>query len=55
MGNGTIVLSLAVWKGRVQLGGVIVEGEFKVFDSGGQLGFPLGETTITGVLYKAGI
>ena len=33
MGNGTIVLSLAVWKGRVQLGGVIVEGEFKVFDS----------------------
>ena len=41
MGNGTIIPSLVVWKGRVQLGGVTVEGEFKVFDSGGSWAFLL--------------
>jgi hypothetical protein len=38
MGNGTIVPSLAVWRGRMQLGSVTVEGEVEVFDSGGSWG-----------------
>ena len=43
MGNGVIVPSLAVWKGRMQLGRVTIEGEFEVFDSGGSWAFLLGK------------
>ena len=43
MGNGTIIPSLAVWEGKIQLGGVTVEGEFEVFDSGGSWAFLLGK------------
>ena len=43
MGNGVIVPSLAVWKGRMKLGGVEIEGEFEVFDSGGSWAFLLGK------------
>ena len=43
MGNGMIVPSLAVWKGKMALGGVTVEGEFEVFDSGGSWAFLLGK------------
>ena len=43
MGNGVIVPSLAVWKGRMQISGVTVEGEFEVFDSGGSWAFLLGK------------
>jgi hypothetical protein len=52
MGNGTIVPSLAVWKGRAQLGGVIVEGEFEVFDSGGSWAFLLGKPLLRGFRAK---
>ena len=34
MANGVIVPSQAVWKGVLELGGLRVEGEFEVFDSG---------------------
>ena len=43
MGNGTIVPSLAVWRGRMRLSGVTIEGEFEVFDSGGSWAFLLGK------------
>ena len=43
MGNGTIVPSLAVWKGRMQISEVTVGGEFEVFDSGGSWAFLLGK------------
>lgn len=43
MGNGTIIPSLAVWKGSVQLEGVTVKGEFEVFNSGGSWAFLLGK------------
>jgi hypothetical protein len=43
MGNGTIVPSLAVWKGRMRLGEVTVNGEFEVFDSGSSWAFLLGK------------
>ena len=43
MGNGTIVPSLAVWKGRMQIKEVTVGGEFEVFDSGGSWAFLLGK------------
>jgi hypothetical protein len=43
MGNGTLVPSLAVWRGRMRLGEVTVEGEFEVFDSGGSWAFLLGK------------
>ena len=43
MGNGVIVPSLAVWRGKMQLGKVTVEGEFEVFDSGGSWAFLLGK------------
>ena len=43
MGNGMIVPSLAVWKGKMQLGKVTIEGEFEVFDSGGSWAFLLGK------------
>jgi intracellular sulfur oxidation DsrE/DsrF family protein len=43
MGNGTIVPSLAVWKGKMRLGEVTVEGEFEVFDSGSSWAFLLGK------------
>ena len=33
MGNGVIIPSLAVWKGKMRLGEVTVEGECEVFDS----------------------
>ena len=41
-----IVPSLAVWKGEMQLGEVIIVGEFEVFDSGGSWGFLLGKPTL---------
>jgi hypothetical protein len=43
MGNGTIVPSLAVWKAKMRLGNVMIEGEFEVFDSGGSWAFLLGK------------
>jgi hypothetical protein len=43
MGNGTIVPSLAAWRGKVQVGGIEVEGAFEVFDSGGSWAFLLGK------------
>ena len=43
MGNGVIVPSLAVWKGRMKLGNATIEGEFEVFDSGGSWAFLLGK------------
>ena len=43
MGNGTIVPSLAVWRGEMRLGRVTIEGEFEVFDSGGSWAFLLGK------------
>ena len=43
MGNGTIVPSLAVWKGKMRLGKITIEGEFEVFDSGGSWAFLLGK------------
>ena len=43
MGNGVIVPLLAVWKGRMRLGGVTITGEFEVFDSGGSWAFLLGK------------
>ena len=43
MGNGVIVPSLAVWKGKMRLSGVEIEGEFEVFDSGGSWAFLLGK------------
>jgi hypothetical protein len=43
MGNGMIVPSLAVWKGKMRLGNVMIEGEFEVFDSGGSWAFLLGK------------
>ena len=43
MGNGTIVPSMAVWKGKMKLGGVTIDGEFEVFDSGGSWAFLLGK------------
>ena len=43
MGNGTIVPSQAVLRGRMRLGGVAIEGEFEVFDSGGSWAFLLGK------------
>ena len=43
MGNGTIVPSSAAWRGKMQLGRVMVEGEFEVFDSGGSWAFLLGK------------
>jgi hypothetical protein len=43
MGNGVIVPSLAVWKGKMRLGKVTIEGEFEVFDSGGSWAFLLGK------------
>jgi hypothetical protein len=35
MANGTIVLSQAKWKGKVTVGEIQMQGEFKVFDNGG--------------------
>ncbi|KDR76579.1 hypothetical protein GALMADRAFT_44480, partial [Galerina marginata CBS 339.88] len=43
MANGDIVPSKAVWKGRMTLGKVEVEGEFEVFDSKGGWAFLLGK------------
>ena len=43
MGDGTLIQSLAVWRGRVQLGEITVEGKFEVFDSGGSWAFLLGK------------
>ena len=39
MANGAIVPLLACWRGQITLGTVQAEGEFKVFDSGGQWAF----------------
>ena len=41
MGDGTIVPSLAVWKGSMRLGRVTVESKFEVFNSGGSWAFLL--------------
>ena len=54
MGDGTIIESLAVWKGKMQLGEVIVEGEFEVFNSGGSWAFLLGKPTLQ-IQSEAGI
>ena len=43
MGNGTVVPSLAAWKGKIRLGKVTIEGEFEVFDSGDSWAFLLGK------------
>jgi intracellular sulfur oxidation DsrE/DsrF family protein len=43
MGNGVIILSLVMWKGKLRLGGITVEGTFKVFNSGGNWAFLLGK------------
>ena len=43
MGNRTLVPSLAVWRGRMRLGGVTVKGEFEVFNSRGSWAFLLGK------------
>jgi hypothetical protein len=43
MGNGVIIPSLAVWRGKMQLGNVTAEGEVEVFDSGGSWAFLLGK------------
>jgi hypothetical protein len=43
MGNGIIIPSLAVWRGRMQLEEVTINGEFEVFDSGGSWAFLLGK------------
>jgi hypothetical protein len=43
MANGVIVRSQAVWKGIMELGGIRVEGEFKVFDSDHGWGFLFGK------------
>jgi len=43
MGNGTVISLLAVWKGRMQLENVTINGEFEVFDSGGSWAFLLGK------------
>lgn len=43
MANGTITLSKAVWRGEITLGGVMAQGEFKVFRSGGGWKFLLGK------------
>lgn len=41
MANGVIIPSLAVWKGKMQLGEMEIEGEFEVFDSKGGWAFLL--------------
>jgi len=43
MANGLIVLSQAVWKGMMVLGGIAFKGEFKVFDSKGGWAFLFGK------------
>ena len=43
MGNGMIIPSKAAWRGKMKLGGVTIEGEFEVFDSGGSWAFLLGK------------
>src|ERR1700679_3064121 len=43
MADGTIVPSKVVWKGKMQLEDVKIEGEFEVFDSGGGWAFLLGK------------
>ena len=43
MGNGVLVPSVAIWKGKMRLGEVTIEGEFEVFNSGGSWGFLLGK------------
>ena len=46
MGNGVIVPALVVWKGKMQLGEVIVEGKFEVFDNRGSWAFLLGKPAL---------
>jgi hypothetical protein len=46
MGDGTIVPSIATWTGGMRLGGVSVEGEFEVFNSGGSWAFLLGKPSL---------
>ncbi|KAK7457885.1 hypothetical protein VKT23_010229 [Stygiomarasmius scandens] len=43
MANGTVVPSVAVWKGVVNLGGVTARGEFEVFSSDGKWDFLFGK------------
>jgi hypothetical protein len=43
MGNGVIIQSLAVWRGKIEISGITVEGEFEVLDSGGSWAFLLGK------------
>ena len=46
MGDGTIVPSIATWKGKMRLGRVTVEENFEVFDSGGSWAFLLGKPSL---------
>ena len=39
MSNGVVIPSLANWKGWITLGTITAEGEFEVFDSGGEWAF----------------
>ena len=43
MGNGVVIPSPAVWRGKMQLSRVTVEGEFEVFNSRGSWAFFLGK------------
>lgn len=43
MENGVLVPSQVVWKGKMQLGGLEVEGSFEVFNSGENWAFLLGK------------
>ncbi|KAG2058756.1 hypothetical protein BDR06DRAFT_836973, partial [Suillus hirtellus] len=43
MANGTIVPSQAIWTGNIMIGGIQVQGEFEVFDGGGEWKFLFGK------------
>jgi len=43
MVNGIVIQSQAVWKGMLELKGIHIEGEFKVFNSGGGWKFLFGK------------
>ena len=43
MADGSVVKPKAVWEGRMEIGGVWVQGSFEVFESGGNWEFLLGK------------
>jgi hypothetical protein len=43
MGNGVIIPLLVVWRGKMEMSGITVEGEFEVLNSGGSWAFLLGK------------